>query len=136
MKNERRTARESWTFWASIVPPRGTIGALKPGWDDRGSDPWRGGDRPDLSPSRLRYLQARTEEWEGGFGFWRSRDGVRWTAITTDGFDDNPYTYAIRELVPTPHGLFAATIANRSSQFGGGLRVWLGSPRPARRRGR
>ena len=46
----------------------------------------------------------------------------------TDGFDDNPYTYAIRELVPTPHGLFVATIANRSSQFGGGLRVWVGRP--------
>ena len=90
--------------------------------------PRRGHERPDLSPSRERYLRARTEEWEGGFGFWRSRDGLEWTAITTDGFDDNPYTYAIRELVPTPHGLFVATIANRSSQFGGGLRVWVGRP--------
>ena len=95
--------------------------------------PRRGQDRPDLSRSRLRYLEARTEEWEGGFGFWRSRDGVEWTAITTDGFDDNPYTYAIRELVPTPPGLFAATIANRSSQFGGAACAsgWARRARPA-----
>jgi hypothetical protein len=83
--------------------------------------------RRDLSRSQLEYLIQCTREYAGGFSLWRSHEGVRWFPVTTTGFNDNPYTYATRELTSSPYGLFVATTASRGSMAGGGLEVWMGS---------
>ncbi len=89
--------------------------------------PRRGHERSELSDAKLQDLLERTREYAGGFSFWRSRDGITWLPITTNGFDDNPYTYGIREFAPSPYGLFVATASSRPSISGGGPEVWLGS---------
>jgi len=105
------------------------------GWLYLGVSDWRfiptylprpGRRRADLSKSKLQYLMNRTVEYDGGFSFWRSRDGITWLPITTDGFNDNPYTYGIREFAASPYGLFVATASSRPSWLGGGPEVWLG----------
>jgi len=110
--------------------------AVYRGWLYMGTSDWRfmptylpgpGHQRRDLSESRLRYLTERTQEYRGGFSFWQSRDGVSWFPITRTGFQGNPYAYGIREVVPSPRGLFVAPTFSRSSSWGGGLEVWLGS---------
>jgi hypothetical protein len=98
-----------WRFLPTYLPPL----ALHP--------------RNDLSHAQLRFLRKHTSEYQGGFGFWRSQDGITWIPITTTGFDDNPYNYGIRELASTPYGLFVAPVSSTSSQEGGGLEIWLGS---------
>jgi len=76
---------------------------------------------------------------EGGADLWRSRDGENWMHITRQGFG-NPYNAGIRNLVSTPHGLFAGTAnlfgprvaVRHGSEWAyednprGGLEVWLG----------
>ncbi|HFQ91017.1 MAG TPA: SAM-dependent methyltransferase [Desulfobulbus sp.] len=80
---------------------------------------------------------------DAGFDMWRTRDGVRWFAVTENGFG-NPYNIGVRTLTSTPYGLFVG-VAN---SFGprvavqraagwvyeenprGGLEVWQGN-RPA-----
>lgn len=76
----------------------------------------------------------------GGCALWRSRDGVTWMPVTTNGFG-NPFNYGIRALITTPHGLFVGTAnpfgpdvaIHRASGWTyepnprGGLEVWLGS---------
>jgi len=79
----------------------------------------------------------------GGFDLWRSRDGVNWIPVTTNGFN-NPYNFGARTIVSTPTGLFVGT----ANPFGpdvavktatnwtytpnahGGLEVWLGMDEP------
>ena len=75
-----------------------------------------------------------------GADLWRSRDGENWMPVTRQGFD-NPYNAGIRNLVSTPHGLFAGTAnffgprvaVRRGSDWvyednpRGGLEVWLGN---------
>ena|SRR5437762_11585603 len=106
------------------------------GWLYLGTSDWRfwptylspgGGRRTDLSTAQFEYLRYRTRQYNGGFSFWRSQDGITWVPITTDGFNDNPFTYGIRELTASPYGLFVATTSTRGSRRGGGLEVWLGS---------
>ena len=95
-------------------------------------------------PRKIRFMLRRVGiesivQREGGFDFWRSRDGIHWEAVTQNGFD-NPYNYGIRNLVSTPHGLFVGT-ANpfgpsvAREEFGrykyvdnphGGLEIWHG----------
>ena len=53
----------------------------------------------------------------GRFEMWRSRDGVEWVPVTTNGFG-NPYNYGGRTLVST----------------GAGLLVGARTPSPRRRR--
>lgn len=105
-------------------------------WLYLGTSDWRfmptylprgGQQRRDLSDSKLQYLIKRTREYAGGFSFWRSQDGVTWVLITATGFNRNPYNYGIRELTPSPFGLFVAPTASRGSKQGGGLEVWVGS---------
>jgi hypothetical protein len=74
----------------------------------------------------------------GGFDLWRSADGVDWTPVTQNGFD-NPYNYGVRTLASTPAGLFvgtanpfapsvAAKVRDGWEYFAnprGGLEVWL-----------
>jgi len=78
---------------------------------------------------------------DAGFELWRSPDGVRWDAVTLDGFG-NPYNYGARTLLSTPLGLVVGT----ANPFGpdvarcngdgwrygpnprGGLEIWLGAP--------
>ncbi len=81
---------------------------------------------------------------QGGAEVWRSADGVHWEPVTRNGFG-NHYNWGVRNMVSTPHGLFAAT----ANPFGpkvalkrqgawkyeynprGGCEVWLGQ-RPDR----
>jgi hypothetical protein len=84
--------------------------------------------RWDLSRLEIAALTRDTRAYTGGFGFWRTKDGQNWTAITLDGFNDSPYTYGIRELTPTPHGLFVGTSSSRSSRQGGGPELWWARP--------
>ena len=76
---------------------------------------------------------------DGGFDLWRTWDGVDWTCVTGNGFD-NQYNWGIRTMVSTAHGLFVGTanpfgpeVAVRTAEGWtyepnprGGLEVWLG----------
>ncbi len=55
----------------------------------------------------------------GGFELWRTKDGVNWQPVSTNGLG-NPYNYGGRTMVSTPHGLALGT----ANPFGG--------PSPAR----
>jgi len=75
-----------------------------------------------------------------GFDLWRTRDGVYWTPITRNGFD-NPFNWGVRSMVSSPYGLFLgvanpfgpAVAVKRSTGWRyephprGGLEIWLGS---------
>jgi hypothetical protein len=87
----------------------------------------------------------------GGFDLWRTRNGVNWSPVTVNGFD-NCYNIGARTQASTEYGLFVGT----ANPFGpeiarertagwkyeynptGGLEVWLGTPQheiePARDR--
>lgn len=100
--------------------------------------------RPDAYQARVSRLVNRVGAEaivanEGGCDLWRSADGENWLPVTRTGFD-NPYNLGIRNLVPSPHGLFAA-VANPFGprvavqrdgawEYGdnprGGLEIWLG----------
>lgn len=59
---------------------------------------------------------------ELGFDLWSSCDGVHFSAIDINGFEDE-YNYGIRTFADTPYGLFVGT-ANPYY----GLETWLGVP--------
>lgn len=66
-----------------------------------------------------------------GFDLWRSRDGVEWTPVATDGFG-NIFNYGIRRMLSTPHGLYVGT----ANTFGPEVAVkgptgWEYVPNPA-----
>jgi hypothetical protein len=80
----------------------------------------------------------------GGFDLFRSPNGETWAPVTTNGFG-NAYNFGVRNLVPTPYGLFLGA----ANPFGpdvavrhgahwtyipnerGGAEVWLGAkPEP------
>jgi nucleoside-diphosphate-sugar epimerase len=78
---------------------------------------------------------------------WRSRDGIEWSPVTTNGFG-NPYNYGGRTLVSTSGGLLVGTAnpfapetpAQLATGWGyapnprGGAEVWCGSaPAPEAR---
>lgn len=85
------------------------------------------------------YRTADVTNEEGGFDFWRSRDGVYWVPVTKTGFG-NLYNYGVRTLCSTDYGLFLGT----ANPFGedvavqrtagwfyepnmqGGCEIWLG----------
>lgn len=50
----------------------------------------------------------RIVQHQGGFDFWRSADGINWLPVDRHGFG-NIFNYGIRNLVPTPYGLFVGT---------------------------
>lgn len=91
--------------------------------------------RPMLSAKNLERLILKY----GGCELWRTRDGVRWTAVTRNGFD-NYYNYGIRNMVSTPYGLFAGTANPYGPEVAirrtagwiyennprGGLEIWMG----------
>lgn len=68
---------------------------------------------------------AKTVAPELGFDLWVSCDGVHYTAIDINGFEDE-FNYGIRTFADTPYGLFVGT-ANPYY----GLEVWLGNPQAA-----
>lgn len=89
----------------------------------------------------VRWLGVRNIlNFEGGFDLFRSRDGVHWMPVTTNGFG-NPYNYGARTLVGTPYGL----LVGAANPFGpdvavqtatgwtytpnprGGVEIWLGT---------
>ncbi|MDY6864273.1 MAG: hypothetical protein SV062_14965 [Thermodesulfobacteriota bacterium] len=72
-------------------------------------------------------------EKEGGFDLWKTKDGVNWTQIAKDGFN-NKFNYGIRTFASTPLGLFVGTAnpfkdnnLHDSEPIEGGLEIWLGS---------
>ncbi len=44
----------------------------------------------------------------GGFGLWRTHDGVRWECVTRSGFG-NKFNWGVRNFASTEHGLFVGT---------------------------
>ncbi|MEP0847771.1 MAG: hypothetical protein HRF50_13250 [Phycisphaerae bacterium] len=91
-----------------------------------------------LDPATIqRFMQVR-----GGAELWRTSDGVRWTAVTRNGFG-NHFNYGIRALVSSPYGLFVGTANPFGPQVAvrypggfryednprGGIEVWHGAPR-------
>ncbi len=77
---------------------------------------------------------------DAGFDLWRSWDGIDWTCVTSNGFD-NPYNWGVRTMASTRYGLFLGTanpfgpdIATRNAEGGwsyqpnprGALEVWQG----------
>lgn len=104
-----------WRFWPSYLP--------------RGEH-----QRPDLSDRQLHRLTRETDAWRGEYGLWRSRDGVSWTPVTTEGFGDSPHQYGIREITPTPQGLFIAT-ACANARGGGGFELWWAPGTASRSKG-
>jgi hypothetical protein len=100
---------------------------------------------PEKFSERVRRIMDRDRiellaEKLGGCALWRTRDGVVWIPVTTNGFG-NPFNYGIRALISTPHGLFVGTAnpfgpdvaVHRASGWQyennprGGLEIWLGS---------
>jgi len=96
-------------------------------------------------PKKLRKLFTEEMvdelvEKSGGFDIWRSRDGVKWTPVTTSGFE-NCYNLGVRNMVSTSHGMFvgaanpfAPRVAVRrragwvyEDNHRGGLEIWLGT---------
>lgn len=78
---------------------------------------------------------------EGGADLWRTYDGDNWLPVTKTGFS-NPYNWGVRNIVPSPMGLFVGTanvfgprVAVRQEDGDwaytdnprGGLEVWLGT---------
>ncbi len=47
-------------------------------------------------------------DYQGGFEMWRTCDGDNWIPVTRRGFG-NAYNYGLRNIIPTPHGLFLGT---------------------------
>lgn len=91
-----------------------------------------------LDPGTIqRFMQVR-----GGAELWRTSDGVRWTAVTRNGFG-NHFNYGIRALVSSPYGLFVGTANPFGPQVAvrypggfryednprGGIEVWHGATR-------
>jgi hypothetical protein len=98
----------------------------------------------EAPPKVVRFFDHLDPEFivshASGADLWRSRDGENWMPVTRQGFG-NPYNAGIRNLVSTPHGLFAGTAnffgprvaVRHGSEWAyednarGGLEVWLGS---------
>lgn len=88
-------------------------------------------------------------QWFSGFDLWRSRDGVRWTPVSTNGLG-NRFNYGARTMASTPYGLFLGATnpfgpeiaVRRSGGWGyepnpaGGAEIWLGSTTRGDDRGR
>jgi nucleoside-diphosphate-sugar epimerase len=55
-----------------------------------------------------RYGAEELASRAGGFEMWRTRDGIEWSPVTTNGFG-NPYNYGGRTLVSTGGGLLVGT---------------------------
>ena len=85
-------------------------------------------NRGDLSDAQLQRLRAETEDYHPGeYSLWCTDDGVNWEAITTTGFPGSSRNnYGIRELQPTPYGLFVAPTGKAGAGHGGGLELWWG----------
>jgi ubiquinone/menaquinone biosynthesis C-methylase UbiE len=91
-----------------------------------------------LDPGSIEDLVRRFS----GFHLWRTRDGIRWIPVSTNGLG-NRFNYGARTMVSTPHGLFVGA----TNPFGpeiavrraggwvyepnptGGAEIWLGSTR-------
>lgn len=67
------------------------------------------------------FINLLVAPFAGG-DLWRTEDGIHFADVDTNGFGDR-FSYGIRTMEPTPHGLFIG-LAN----FFYGLRVWLGKP--------
>lgn len=67
-------------------------------------DPW-----PQMTCDLLNAMPENfVEDYMGGCGVYRSFDGDNWMEVTSDGFG-NPYNLGVRNIIPSPHGLFLAT---------------------------
>ncbi|MCS0494076.1 hypothetical protein NVS89_03130 [Ancylobacter sp. MQZ15Z-1] len=85
-------------------------------------------NRDELSDAQYRRLCEDADKYRAGeFKLWRSPDGETWELITEHGFPgSSPNNYGVRELLPTPHGLFVAPTAMVGAVGGGGLELWWG----------
>lgn len=75
----------------------------------------------------------------GGFGLWRTADGVIWESVTRTGFG-NHYNWGVRNFASTRHGLFVGAVnpfgpkvaVRRDGRWQyvpnprGGAEIWLG----------
>jgi hypothetical protein len=118
------------------------------GWLYAGTNDWsvmlRWSTLSEAPPKVTRFFSLLDPEVmianASGAELWRSRDGENWMPVTRQGFG-NPYNVGIRNIVSTPHGLFAGTAnffgprvaVRHGSEWvyednpRGGLEVWLGS---------
>jgi hypothetical protein len=120
------------------------------GWLYAGTFDWsvflRWATTDDSPPKAARLFNMLGPETivanQAGAELWRSRDGENWLPVMRQGFG-NAYNFGIRNIVPTPHGLFVGT----ANSFGprvavrvdsewayednplGGLEVWHGKSR-------
>jgi hypothetical protein len=78
-------------------------------YDASGFLPWTFVDKLQ-DPGRRLLPKVGIEKLvkNAGFELWRSWDGENWLPVNKKGFD-NPYNTGIRNLVPTPYGLFVGT---------------------------
>ena len=73
-------------------------------------------------------LELMMQYYAGG-DLWKSCDGVNWTSVTINGFN-NRYNYGIREVIPVQSkgkdtGLAVGTANPFTGQPNGGCEVWL-----------
>ncbi len=83
-------------------------------------------DRVDLTDAQYDWLQENTNtRQDGQFKMWRTRDGDNWELVTDIGFPGgNELNYGIREIVPTPAGMFVFPTCKAGANKGGGLEMW------------
>ncbi|HEV7860309.1 MAG TPA: hypothetical protein VGO91_16955, partial [Pyrinomonadaceae bacterium] len=101
-------------------------------------------NRPRMLPWLKKHVRQygvdNIVQYASGFDLWRTRDGINWSNVTHNGFN-NPYNYGARTMVSTPYGLFIGT----ANPFGpevvarlatgwiyvpnpqGGAEIWLGN---------
>lgn len=94
---------------------------------------------PDVQSIVKNWGEDSLVHEQGGAEIWRTADGVHWEPVTRNGFG-NHYNWGFRNLISTPHGLFAATAnpfgpkvaLKRNGEWKyefnprGGCEVWLG----------
>jgi hypothetical protein len=72
----------------------------------------------------------RILNWQGGFDFWKTRNGIQWYPVTIRGFG-NPLNIGLRTFQSTPVGLFVGTsnpfTAGDAEGHLGGAEVWWGT---------
>jgi len=65
-------------------------------------------DEGKYDTDNLTELIEKFVENFGGGDLWKSPDGIHWTPVTLNGFN-NPHNYGIRRLLSTPDGLYVGT---------------------------
>jgi len=83
-----------------------------------------------LTPENIELMM----QYYAGGDLWKSCDGVNWTSVTINGFN-NRYNYGIREVIPVQSkgkdmGLAVGTANPFTGRPNGGCEVWLGGKLP------